>query len=251
VPAPSWPSAPPAGPLAADEVHVWCAVLERPAAELERLARLLSGDEQERAARFRLAPVREQFVVARACLRSLLGGYLGVEPGRVVFSLGPQGKPRLASPAPSPPLFFNLSHSHGLALVALALVGEVGVDVEQLRPQTNNLELAERFFSPPEAAALRALPAWQREEAFFHVWTRKEAFMKATGFGLSHGLERSEMSVRPGEAARLLRLDGQEAPAARWSLQDLAPAPGYVGALALEAHGWRLSCRTWNPAAVP
>jgi 4'-phosphopantetheinyl transferase len=205
----------------------------------------LSADERERAARYRMPAVRGQFVASRAFLRALLGAYLGVEPGRIAFGQGPQGKPLLAGPTPTSPLHFNLSHSDRIALVAVTWVGEVGVDVERLRPQPNHLEMAQRFFAPSESAALRGLPAGQAEEAFFRVWTRKEAFLKATGFGLSHGLERSEMSVRPGEPARLLRLDGDPGLAARWSLHELEPASGYVGALAIEAQGCGLSCRTW------
>jgi 4'-phosphopantetheinyl transferase len=102
--------------------------------------------------------------------------------------------------------------------------------------------MAERFFTPAEAAALRSLPADRSSEAFFHIWTRKEAFLKALGLGLSHGLERFAVAVPPDEPVRILHIDGDPAAGARWSLSELAPARGYVGALAIEAPAPRVLC---------
>jgi 4'-phosphopantetheinyl transferase len=224
--------------LAAGEVHVWCAALRRPAAEVAALASVLSGDERERAARYRVSRAREEYQVSRALLRVLLGRYLGDDPSSLEFRPGPQGKPALAGGAP---LCFNVSHSCGVALIAVRAGGEVGVDLEQVRPFENDLGLAERFFCAAESAALRALGEGRRE-AFFHVWTRKEAYLKAGGLGLSGGLERVEVSVPPDDPPRVLRIDGDESAARRWSLRALLPLPGYVGALALEGHDYRLRC---------
>jgi 4'-phosphopantetheinyl transferase len=235
---PPWPT--PSGPveLAAVEVHVWCAHLDRPPEEIAALASVLSADERERAARYRVARARDEFQVTRALLRVLLGHYLQRDPSGLEFRPGPQGKPRLAGAAP---LSFNVSHSSGVALFAVRAGGEVGVDVEQVRPFENDLGLAERFFCAAESAALRALEEGRRE-AFFHVWTRKEAYLKAGGLGLSGGLERVEVSVPPDDPPRVVRIDGDEAAARRWSLRALLPLPGYVGALALEGHDYRLRC---------
>jgi 4'-phosphopantetheinyl transferase len=139
------------------------------------------------------------------------------------------------------PLSFNVSHSFGVALIAVRTGGEVGVDVERVRPFENDLGLAERFFCAAESVALRALGEGRRE-AFFHVWTRKEAYLKAGGLGLSGGLERVEVSVPPDDPPRVLRIDGSEEAARRWSLRALLPLPGYVGALAMEGHDYPLRC---------
>ena len=243
---PLWPPPPATWALAPDEVHVWCASLERPAGEVARLFSLLSEDERARAERYRVEPARVQFVSARAVLRTLLAGYLGADPTHIAFAHGAHGKPVLAHPPARPPLHFNVSHTHGAALFALTARGEVGVDVEQVRPRTNHIELAERFFAPAEADALRRLAPADSLEAFFNAWTRKEAFLKATGLGLSYGSERVEVTLLPGEPARLLRLAGDERAAARWSLEGLSPLPGYVGALALEGTGYRLRCWRWE-----
>jgi 4'-phosphopantetheinyl transferase len=224
--------------LAVGEVHVWCAALGRSPEEIAELASLLSPDERERAARYRVTGARDEYQVSRALLRVLLGRYLGRAPSGVELRAGPQGKPALAGAAP---LSFNVSHSFGVALFAVRAGGEVGVDVERVRPFENDLGLAERFFCAAESAALRALGD-ERREAFFHVWTRKEAYLKAGGLGLSGGLERVEVSVPPDDPPRVLRIEGDERRAQRWSLRALLPLPGYVGALALVGHDYRLRC---------
>ena len=177
-------------------------------------------------------------------MRTVLASYLGVEPAAIRFALGPAGKPELREPADAN-LHFNVTHSHGLVMYAVTHRCPVGVDVEHLRPMSDYLGLAERYFSPREFEILRNLPAEHRARAFFHAWTRKEAFLKARGVGLSYGLERVEVTLGPREPARMLRLDGDERAAGSWTLHTLEPAPGFVGALALEAHDHRLVCRNW------
>ena len=236
-----WPVAPAGLKPVADEVHVWAAALARPADQVAALALQLSGEERERAARFRHVPSRNEFIVARVLLRVLLGECLGADPREVRFSRTARGKPRLAGPDPAQ-LCFNVSHSHGLALFALTGRCEVGVDLEHVRPFSDEMGLAERFFTPREAAALRALDGRGRRETFFRLWTRKEAYLKAHGLGLSFGLERVEVSHTPEDPAHVVHIDGDRREAARWSLRTLSPAPGYVGALALQAHDYRLFC---------
>jgi 4'-phosphopantetheinyl transferase len=142
-------------------------------------------------------------------------------------------------------LRFNLSHSQGLALFALVLDRNVGVDVEALRTLPNAEQIAERFFSPAERAAFRALPPDQRQLAFFRCWTQKEAFIKALGEGLSLALDRFDVSVSPHEAARLLRVDGDAERASRWVMQSLDPGPGFLGALACDGFH-QLFLWDWN-----
>jgi 4'-phosphopantetheinyl transferase len=238
---------PPADLLALEtgEVHLWRASLDVPAGAVDRLADTLTDEEWERAQRYRCLGARKQFILARGLLRTLLAAYLECQPAHVQFRHGPQGKPAL-DPTPDGPLYFNVSHSNGMALLAFTRHTEVGVDVEHLRPFASDMGMAKRYFSRREYQALRSLDAEQRTEHFFHTWTRKEAILKARGVGLAHGLERVEVAVGPHEPVRILRMDEDECWAARWSLRALTPAPGYVGALALEGHDHRLVCWDWS-----
>ena len=230
------------GGIAADEIHIWTVPLCVAPAELTRLGGMLSDSERERAARYLYAPAREQFTITRARLRLLLARYLGLDPTRVTFGTSNTGKPTL----PGTPLSFNVSHTRGMALIALAVGLELGVDVESVRAQPTHLEMATRYFTPGEAQRLNALPPTESERAFFHVWTRKEAFLKAIGLGLSHGLERFEVSVPPDEPCRLLHIDGDAAVAAGWTLMNLELGAGHVGALAVEGLGYRVRVRGWE-----
>ena len=228
--------------LLADEIHVWSVPLAVGHRRLAELASVLADEERLRAGRYSHGPSREQFVVARAMLRVLLGRYLGIPHAALRLGAGPQGKPCLSGRE----LYFNVSHTHGLALYAFTRRGEVGIDVERIRSCPTHLDMATRFFTPREAAALRTVPPGRSEEAFFHVWTRKEAFLKALGLGLSHGLERFEVSVPPDEPSRVLHIDGDPRAAASWALHSLVPAPGYVGALASHGPAARLRVHAWK-----
>jgi 4'-phosphopantetheinyl transferase len=242
----NWPTAPETFELGPDEVHVWCSSLRQSPSQVERFMRILSDDERDRAGRIRHAPARHEFIVVRGLLRTILADYLNVETRQLAFCFGPTGKPALVEPVCGLPLFFNVSHSHELTLIAVTRGGEVGVDVERLRPFANDQEVADRFFSPIEATALRSLPPDLRIEAFFHAWTRKEAFLKASAHGLTYGLDRVEVTLLHDEPARFVRIDGEEHAARHWSLHHLTPAAGYVGALAMSRHDYRLICWHWS-----
>lgn len=241
------PPAPPAPP-AEGEVAVWAVALDPPADEVAALARLLSADEAERAARFRFDRHRRRFTVGRGALRVLLGRYLGVPPRDVAFTYGEKGKPALAAPDLAETLRFNLSNSEELALVAFCRGTEVGADVERLRPMPDGLEIAERFFSAAERRALAAQPPRERDRAFFRCWTRKEAYLKAVGDGITAPLDAFDVTLAAGEAARMLAIDGDPGRAAAWELVHVEPAPGYLGALALPARdgGWRPVGLRWR-----
>jgi 4'-phosphopantetheinyl transferase len=231
--------------LGENEVHVWRASLERGEVNLSYLRQLLSPDENARAERFRFEKDRRHFVAGRGLLRVVLGLYLSREPAGLSFVYGPHGKPALAN-APGPgAVCFNLSHSRGLALYAVTRGRRLGVDVEGATRPLGHEEIAERFFSPREREALQHLPAGLRAGAFFACWTRKEAYLKAHGGGLTVALDSFDVSLAPGEPARLLATHGDPLEAGRWSLRQLDPGPGYVGALAVEGHGWRLWCGHW------
>jgi 4'-phosphopantetheinyl transferase len=246
---PVWGTPPTDLALANDEVHVWRAQLDLTQNTIQSLRRTLAADELARAERFRFAQDRERFIAARGVLRAILGRYLEVEPGRVLFSYSAQGEPALDAEGGRSdgglPLEFNLSHAGGLALYAFARTRRVGVDLEHVRSDVACSQLAKRFFSPREQAQLSALPPHLQDQAFFTCWTRKEAYLKARGDGLTLPLDQFDVSLSPGEPAMLLHTAFDPFEAARWSLQDLQPAPGYVAALAVEGHGWRLACWQW------
>jgi 4'-phosphopantetheinyl transferase len=237
-----WHPPPPGLALGDSEVHVWRASLERGAAALARLAGTLNPDERARADRFHFEQDRKHFLAGRGLLRTILAGYLGREPASLGFRYGPHGKPALAGPEL---LCFNLTHSRGLALLAVTWGRQVGVDVERVDRTVRHEEIAERFFSAREREALRSLPAELRAEAFFAGWTRKEAYLKAHGGGLSVPLDSFDVSLGPGEPALLLAIRDAPGEAGRWSLAALDPEPGYAAAVAVESHTWRLWCGRW------
>lgn len=239
-----WKPVPSVPTLATGEVHVWLAELDvLPATTLRGH---LSPDEVARADRFRFTRDRQRFIGARGLLRELLGRYLDVDPAALCFAYGPRGKPSLAGDGGPERVRFNVSHSGGLALLAFARERELGVDVELERPVPEAESIAERYFSPREGAELGRLPPAERPQAFFRCWTRKEAFIKATGDGLSRPLDAFDVTLAPREAARLLRVEGKPEEAARWWMEGLEPAEGFAGALAVEGRPARLACWKWD-----
>ena len=228
--------------LADDDVHVWQAPLDR-AGDLPALFATLADDERARAARFHAERDREHFIAGRGLLRAILARYVGVPAAELSFAYGPHGKPMLSAGSNAGDLRFNLAHSHGMALYALARGREVGVDLEYIAPRGEE-GIAERFFSAAEVATLRRLPATERRDAFYACWTRKEAYIKARGDGLALDLSRFDVSLAPGEPAALLRHD-DEVPA-RWSLAALDVAPGYAAALCVEGPLPPPICRRWS-----
>ena len=227
-----WPSPPARVEIASGEVHVWLASLDVPADKLSALRSLLNDDELSRADRFLQPQHRVHSAAARGFLRTLLGHCLRVAPQSLEFQFNSFGKPSLAGAFADADLRFNLSHSHGLALFALARGREIGVDIERIRPTFAAERIAERFFAPAESARLRSLPNEQRPQAFFECWTRKEAYVKARGDGLSRRLDSFEVAFGPGMPPAILAA-GDEADAARWAVMDLQPPPGFVGALVI------------------
>jgi 4'-phosphopantetheinyl transferase len=232
--------------LAENEVHIWRTSLNVPLASVESLQEVLVDEEIARARRFYFAKDRQHWIVARATLRTLLGHYLNVAPRKLCFACNEYGKPALLSPVAGQRLHFNLSHSGDLALYAFAYDREVGVDVEQMRANVDYVELATHFFSAYECVALRALPVECQEEAFFLCWSRKEAYIKARGKGLSLPLDQFDVSLAPNEPARLLGSREEPGASERWSLSALFPGAGYAGALVVEGADWQLSCWQWQ-----
>ncbi len=223
---------PPARPtLAPNEVHLWRVSLVQPPFPLDLLWRQLNPDEVERAQRYRFERDRRRFVVARGMLRVILARYTGLAPNAIQFEYSDHGKPSLPDRSD---LAFNASDSGEWMALGVARDRLIGVDIEQVRADVATMEIAERFFSEREAAALRALPQDDRTDAFFRCWTRKEAFIKAIGEGLSYPLHEFDVTLGPNEPARLLFVrNAPEAPS-RWWMIDFPVAEGYAGAAIAE-----------------
>lgn len=231
-------------PLPRNEVHLWCVALDIAAASLERSWRLLDEQERGRAERLVFERDRRRFVACRGSLKTVLAAYLGVGADRVLIGVDARGKPRLIHPASTASLRFNVSHSGELAVFAIGRGREVGIDIERVRPIPDMDSIVERHFSPIEQIEFRSVAREYAPEAFFNCWSRKEAYLKATGRGLSFPSARLSVSLAPGKPAALRGVQGLPQEAARWSLRAFVPRPDYVGALVAEGRDWRLSHRS-------
>ena len=209
------------------ELHVWPIWLTASPGAAEIYRALLSPDERARAKRFVFDRHRENFELSQGALRILLSKYINLAPQKITFSLGARGKPAVAG------LGFNKSHSAQLALFAIGTGGEIGVDVEALRELPDASSISERYFCPSEAHELLSLtnPA-ARQAAFFRCWTRKEAYMKATGDGFYISLNEFQVTLLPEHPARFVHIGNNYEVASQWTLHHLDPVAGYVGALA-------------------
>jgi 4'-phosphopantetheinyl transferase len=239
---PPWFPPPPNLKLSSDDVDVWRATLNQSLAHVHQFVQTLSDDERRRAERFRFEQDRRRFIVGRGILRTILGCYLNIEPDQLEFRYTPEGKPYLAEGRADPDLRFNLTHSEEFALFAFGRGREVGIDLERVRPDVEYEEIARRYFSQQETAFLMALPQRSRQIAFFTGWTRKEAYIKARGEGLSLPLGSFDVSLVPGKPAELLKVREKPPEVRRWLLRELNLGPGYIAALAVEGDGWRLAC---------
>ncbi len=250
-PAPVWTptlAAVPAPTL--DEAHVWRADVRQMRSQLEQYTSLLSDDETRRATGLLVENDRVRFVLAHGLLRLLLGAYLALQPASLRFDTGPHGKPALTS-APDD-LCFNLSHAGDQLLIAFARQRDVGVDIEPIRsrldPQLDHDALAASFFAPQEQAALRGLTGDARAAAFYVCWTRKEAYLKATGEGLLAPLNAFRVPLTPIPPLRPHLMPDSVAP--QWALHDLPPIPGYAAALVVACAARppaRISCWQFQP----
>jgi 4'-phosphopantetheinyl transferase len=242
----SWQSAKSPGPLSADVIHVWrisLAVGEKPCAGFMPI---LAADEKKRAVGFKFEVDRQRFVVAHGVLRILLSAYLHVPPEHLVLNPGSRGKPRLVDQSDGS-IRFNLSHSGEMALCAFAQGREVGVDVEKISRDMDDLAIARRMFTPGEARRLETLQGDERTAAFFNSWTRLEALAKACGHGLgstAHG----ETSLPLEEAGSSpMSAIGEPGHEVGWQVISLQPGLGYAGAVAAEGAGWKIQCLEWLP----
>ena len=234
-------------PLAANETHIWLARLGLSSAHGAADLGTLSADEQERARSMTDGPAN-QFLAGRALLRRVLATYLPCSPAQIEIACGPHGKPLLAGTASKANLHFNLSHSAGVAAVAIGS-SPLGIDIESLRDLSAPEAIAARFFAPGEIRALRQSADAQRQRTFFALWTCKEAYLKALGGGISRGLASFEVEINGQGQARLLRSDGTRDPG--WTLRQLVLGSSLVGAVAVQSPHCSLRCWSLDPQRWP
>jgi 4'-phosphopantetheinyl transferase len=221
------------------DVHLWKTSLDQPESIRSRLAQALEPQEQERATRFATDKLRHRFIVGRGILREILASYLDEAPRDLRFRQGEHGKPFLAGKWDGSSLQFNVSHSQNLAFFAVTRGRQIGVDLESIRDNLDPNEIASRFFSGRESARLRGLPAKEQLHHFFELWTCKEALVKAHGGGISFGLDR--FTVIFDSSGRAIGIESREESFLPWIIYQLSPGPGFVGALAIEDGGLKVS----------
>jgi 4'-phosphopantetheinyl transferase len=237
-----------------DAVEIVVSRLDAGPDVVRELESLLSDDERQRSSRLRFDRDRRRFVVARGRLRQLLAERLGDAPRSVAFAYGPHGKPALASRYARSDLRFNLSHCDDVAAFAFCRGREVGLDIESVRALPDAEDIAGRFFSRRENDAYLALAPHDRPLGFFNCWTRKEAFVKALGAGLGYPLDRFDVSLAPGEPAKILRVGTRPGARCGWMIHGFVPLSGMTGAVVVrtdhrsevETNGGRIVIRMFQ-----
>jgi 4'-phosphopantetheinyl transferase len=235
-----------AGPIALpeNEVQLWRVDLGAVGPEESRWQQVLSEDERARAARFHFSRDRQRYVSSRALLRIILAAYLGAGPKEFSFRYSEKEKPALDGVYAKHELEFNISHSGMVALLAFTRGREVGVDVELIRQDFDVEGIAHRFFSEHEKQELAAFAPKERHEAFFRCWTRKEAYVKATGAGLSLPLSQFDVSLAVGDSDALISTRPDATEAGRWHMHEVSAGAGYAAAICVLGRGWHL--RAWS-----
>lgn len=232
--------------LSSGTVDIWHIGIEPPPDKIAEARTLLSPDELGRAARFHFDIHRNRYIAGRAALRTILAQYLGVSAKALAFIYGEKGKPALASHVNARTLEFNLSHSHDRALLGITVGSTLGVDIERINLEFGTDEIATHFFSAFEVDTLLAVPKPERGATFFSCWTRKEAYIKAVGDGLSLPLDSFDVAFGPGVEAALLRVEAATDAPARWRMYDIPAPEGYAAAIAVEGTEHKLRQREWE-----
>ncbi|NET26972.1 4'-phosphopantetheinyl transferase superfamily protein [Okeania sp. SIO1I7] len=223
--------------LSPNHVHIWSKNLKLPPSAINKLSKILSSDEIDRANKFHFERDKNRFIIARGALRKILSRYLNIEPKKLQFTYSERGKPYLSDTS----ILFNLSHSQDLALYAITTVNSIGIDLEYIRPMNDAEGLAKRFFTAQEYNLISQLPPQQQQEIFFKIWTCKEAYLKATGDGLAGGLEKVEVCLTPEQPIQFISINGDFQEAARWYLYQFIPESNYIAAVAVAGKNQNLS----------
>lgn len=242
----SWRTAAPT--LDTSDVHLWLMSLNQPPREVEALQLLLSEEELIRTNRFRFETDRRTHIVSRGLLKRLLGVYLNIDPPLVRIAYNAFGKPSLTRGIRNRQLHFNLAHSGEFVLFGFTQHQELGVDLELLRASDGYMRsIANRFFAADERAMLNSVRKPELSRAFFRIWTRKEAYVKAIGQGVSYPFETFDVTFRSGQGFNYLSFEEANGESRVWSLYDLRPAPNILGALVLQGVEWHVSAWRCEP----
>jgi 4'-phosphopantetheinyl transferase len=250
-----WPPAPETIRLDPGQIHLWAAALDEFEVQVSKIWGLLSPAEQAEAEKFRFVEGRNRYVVRHGLLRLILGRYLEQLPSAIEFQYGTYGKPELRTDGAGTQLFFNTSHSAGVAVCAIASACPIGVDIERTREIAETEGIARRFFLRNETQTLMTLPPDSRMQAFYSCWTRKEAFLKATGEGIAESLARVEVTLGPEDEPRIVSIAGDRGAHEQWRLEPFSPARSYLGCVAyrntvLALNQWRVTKSTmWERGA--
>ena len=238
-------------PLLPQEIHVWKISLPSPESWLPKLWKVLNAEEHQRAKRYKTQTLRDTFVTARGTLRLILQRYLHTDAAHIQFASETHGKPYITDQATSPPITFNLSHSAELALLAIAANRQIGIDIEHDRRTTNYPGMINRICSPQEQVFFKDLPPEEQQKMFLTCWTRKEAYVKALGQGITFSLKSITVSLDKSMPPEILQVEGKENEALRWSMCELYPNPEYTAALVGEGNDWTHSCWEWTWGTSP
>jgi 4'-phosphopantetheinyl transferase len=237
---PVWSLPPDELALSENEIHIWRNPLDRDGFTIKKYGKILSQEEFARAVRFHFERDKRRFVMSRVGLRMVLGWYLGLSPDQIRFHYGEYGKPSLGNEHKGGLIQFNMAHSSELAICAFVRNISVGVDIEKIRTLPDADQIAERFFSAAEYSDYQTVFDAQKSLAFFNCWTRKEAFIKAIGEGLSYPLHKFEVTLIPDDSAELREIYDDPQEAANWEIRSFIPAQGYLGAVAIREQGLKV-----------
>ena len=239
--------------LCRGEVHIWLIELDAEPDLLNAWRGTLSEDEQRKANRFHFARDRNRYIAGRGQLRELLATYLEITPAEVHFAYGPSGKPKLAESSDASKVHFNLSHCENIALLGVTYDAEIGTDIERVRKVQDRDLVAKYFFAPREFDRLMGIADSHSEEAFFRCWTRKEAFLKARGTGITEGLHAFEVDFADERRASFTAMKPEFGAISDWSLEAIHLGAGWTGAVAvctpqINTHCWRYLRSPWGIA---
>jgi 4'-phosphopantetheinyl transferase len=232
--------------LTKDQVHVWRAYLDCGRDFIKGIGKTLSSDEKRRAKRFYFRKDQYRYIATRGVLRNILSLYVDSSPKDLRFCYSDYGKPYLSAELNPGQICFNQTHSRGLAVYAVTRSRKVGIDVEYMNQNIEGEKIAKKFFSPRENAMLRSVPEKNKKEAFFNCWTRKEAYVKARGEGLSIPLDQFDVSMFPGEPASLLNINDSPDEVSNWVLEHIFADEHYACALATEGNSLKFKFWLWK-----
>jgi 4'-phosphopantetheinyl transferase len=232
-----------------DEIHVWHVSLNQPSFQIEKMSDILSEEEWKRITEYRFNQFRIRYILCRGFLRTILGRYVGINPKVIHFEYGDYGKPVIRGVGGEHRVQFNLAHSGDLAVYAITAKSRIGVDVEYVETFPEMASVATNIFSLREQKAWMALPEEMKKFAFYNGWTRKEAYLKGIGIGLQTELNQIEVSIIPGEPAKLIQQTDEPDEAHSWSLADIVIDKNYVAAVAYDCGFKRIQVRHWDDSS--